>query len=188
MRLPWQPKPKDDDDYYNDVEESRPPIKKPQPQLTEYETCSGCEKPMIFSHDAYEKILNETFSKVKYLGKSKGREYSGDEDRLANFRRNGDKLRVPKEMVWAVYASKHYDAIIQRCQDIVSGRDRQVSESIDGRVDDLILYLILYKCMEKERRDAERSHKHHSKPKPKTNGTHPTPTYTKAKPKGKLPG
>ena len=91
--------------------------------------------------------MKQTFAKCVELGTLKGGEYSGDTDRLANFRRNGEDQELPKETIWRVYAAKHWDAIGQYIKDIRQGKNRKRLETIDGRIDDLIVYLILLKCM-----------------------------------------
>lgn len=92
-----------------------------------------------------------TFQNVVELGVKKGGEYAGDADRLANFRRNGNNLGLPMETVWAVYAGKHWDAIMQFIKDDRNGVQRERMESIAGRVDDLITYALLFKAMLDER-------------------------------------
>ena len=105
----------------------------------------------MFSHERFNKLVAETFDKVRDLSHLKGAEYSGDTDRLLNFRRNGDRLHLPIETIWAVYASKHWDAVMQYVHDIQHGTDRTRLESIAGRADDLIVYLLLFKAMVEER-------------------------------------
>jgi hypothetical protein len=99
----------------------------------------------------YELLLKSTFLEIENLGTNKGGEYAGDGDRLANFRRNGENLGLPMETVWAVYAGKHWDAIQQYIKDQRNGKERLRLEPIEGRVDDLITYLILFKAMLDER-------------------------------------
>jgi len=101
----------------------------------------------IYSHDRYKDLLNKTFEEIKQLSELKGGEYAGDGDRLANFRRNGEDQGLPMETIWRVYAAKHWDAIGQYCKDRLAGKQRTRLESISGRADDLITYLILFKAM-----------------------------------------
>jgi hypothetical protein len=96
-----------------------------------------------FSHAHYDQITK--------LAKAKGGEYSGDEDRLLNFRRNAAAAGVPMELVWRIYASKHWDAIMQYEKDLRTNVHRERLESIEGRIDDLIVYLLLFKAMYVER-------------------------------------
>lgn len=104
-----------------------------------------------FSHERYAQLVEETIANLKKLGELKGGEYAGDTDRLANFRRNGANLKLPMESVWAVYCAKHWDAVMQYVQDLNSGKDRVRLEPISGRVDDIIVYMILFKAMVEER-------------------------------------
>jgi hypothetical protein len=109
----------------------------------------------MFTHKEYAQIVQTTIEQIERLGTLKGGEYAGDQDRLANFRRNALALGLPMESVWAVYAAKHWDAIQQYVQDLNAGVDRPRLESILGRADDLIVYLILFKCIFTERDRAE---------------------------------
>jgi hypothetical protein len=104
--------------------------------------------------DTYDKLAARTWETIIELGKKKGGEYAGDTDRLANFRRNGERLDLPMEVIWGVYAAKHWDAIMQYIADVRAGKTRQRMESLSGRCDDLIVYLILFKAMLAERGEA----------------------------------
>lgn len=101
----------------------------------------------VFKHEEYNALLDATFAQLRKLSELKGGEYAGDVDRLANFRRNGANLGLPMETVWAVYAGKHWDAIQQYIQDQRNGKVRERLEGIEGRVDDLLVYLLLFKAM-----------------------------------------
>lgn len=104
-----------------------------------------------YSHERYSALIAQTISRIESLSKLKGGEYSGDTDRLANFRRNGARLGLPMETIWAVYAAKHWDAITQYVQDLQVGVQRERGELIAGRLDDLIVYCVLFKAMLEER-------------------------------------
>lgn len=97
--------------------------------------------------EEYNKIVDETWNKVHQLSHLKGGEYAGDKDRLANFRRNAEALGLSMETVWAVYAAKHWDAVMQYIKDIAKRTTRVRSEPIEGRIDDLIVYLLLFKLI-----------------------------------------
>lgn len=103
-----------------------------------------------FTHEQFDKILQQTVEEIKNLALLKGGEYSGDIDRLANFRRNGEALGLDMRQIWGVYAAKHWDAIMQYLKDLQQGKERRRLESLAGRADDLIVYLILFKCMLEE--------------------------------------
>lgn len=99
----------------------------------------------------FVRIIEETVDQIKKLSTLKGGEYAGDTDRLANFRRNGANLGLEMEQVWAVYAGKHWDALMQYIKDLGTKTTRERLEPVKGRVDDLIVYLMLFKAMLKER-------------------------------------
>ena len=101
----------------------------------------------MFGHEEYDEVIRSTFNEVLQLGKLKGGEYSGDYDRLANFRRNGMQLGLPMEVIWGVYSAKHWDAIMQYINDLTNHKTRERLEPLEGRVNDLIVYLLLFKCM-----------------------------------------
>lgn len=109
----------------------------------------------VFAHTEYEKLLADTIASITKLGALKGGEYSGDQDRLMNFRRNGRDVGLPMETVWRVYAGKHWDAITQYVKDLQTGTTRERLESLKGRADDLIVYLVLFKAMLVERSRAK---------------------------------
>jgi hypothetical protein len=116
------------------------------------ETDSEKRKEMPrFSHERFATLIDETVVTVKKLGHLKGGEYSGDVDRLENFRRNGEALGLPMEAIWHTYTAKHWDAVTQHIKDIVHGKERERLEPLSGRLDDIILYCILFKAMLIER-------------------------------------
>lgn len=104
-----------------------------------------------YSHERYAKLVDDTIVALKELSELKGGEYAGDVDRLANFRRNADNLDMVMEQVWAVYAAKHWDAVMQYVRDTAAGTARPRLEPISGRLDDLIVYCLLMKAMIDER-------------------------------------
>lgn len=115
-----------------------------------------------FSHEDYARLVTDTVEEIKRLSTVKGGEYAGDVDRLANFRRNGNAMGLPMEAIWGTYAAKHWDAIMQFVQDINTGKSRPRSESITGRADDLIVYLILFKAIVAERESILRKPSEHA--------------------------
>ena len=107
--------------------------------------------PKSFSPDQWSALLSSTIDTITTLAKLKGGEYSGDQDRLANFRRNAQALDLLPEQVWGVYAAKHWDAIMQYIKDLGASTKRKRLEGLSGRADDLIVYLLLFKAMLEER-------------------------------------
>jgi hypothetical protein len=137
-----------------------PPVRS---KLANFTVCAGKteavsavlpDRDAKFTNVVWIELLGETFAEIRKLGERKGGEYAGDGDRLANFRRNALALGVSMEMVWAVYAAKHWDAIQQFVKDTQAGKTRVRSEPIEGRVDDLLTYLLLFKAILKERGSA----------------------------------
>ena len=73
--------------------------------------------------------------------KAKNADYTqgtAKKDRIAAFRRIGRDIDVPMTKVWAIFAQKHWGAVMKFV------KDGQVeSEPIDGRINDLINYFVL---------------------------------------------
>lgn len=92
-----------------------------------------------------ELIFAPTIKQMEELARVKGGEYSGDADRLANFKRNAEALGLDPLQVWAVYAAKHWDSLMTFIKDIGAETSRPRSEPIEGRADDLMVYLLLFK-------------------------------------------
>ena len=89
-------------------------------------------------------LLDETADHLHNLTHSKGREYAGSDDQLANFKRLGQALGLPPEAVLLVYLTKHLDSIQTYVRELP---EPAPSEPITGRIDDAILYLILLKAL-----------------------------------------
>jgi hypothetical protein len=107
----------------------------------------------VFSHAKWAILVSQTIRQIEALSELKGGEYAGDKDRLANFRRNGERIGIPMEAIWHTYTAKHWDAIEQYIRDILTGKDRKRAEPLSSRLDDIIVYCILFKAMLAERGD-----------------------------------
>jgi hypothetical protein len=70
---------------------------------------------------------------------SKGKNYSGQDDCLANFKRTGEALHLDPMVVLMVFLTKHMDAIAS----YVSGKYLDDGEPIEFRIYDAINYLFL---------------------------------------------
>lgn len=100
--------------------------------------------------DQLNKIVESTMESIQNLLIIKGGEYSGQDDRLANFKRGSALTGIKPLTVLMVYLSKHYDALSTYVRDMEKGEDRLRSEPIEGRLDDLINYCILAKAIIQE--------------------------------------
>ncbi len=43
---------------------------------------------------------------------TKGQEYSGSDDKFANFKRLADLQEIPMDSIWFTYFTKHYDSLV----------------------------------------------------------------------------
>ena len=79
---------------------------------------------------------------------AKGHDYreGNDDDALHNFRTMGEDLDLPMEKIWFVYFSKHLKALKTY---IKEGGQRE-SEPIEGRIKDMLVYLLLFYKMVQE--------------------------------------
>jgi hypothetical protein len=111
-------------------------------------------KGVGYSSERFNILINETTAKLRSLADTKGAEYTqGTDDRLDNFRRRANIYGVPMNFIWAIYAGKHWDALDTFIKDSLKGIDRVRSEPIDGRVHDLIVYLMLLLAILEDERD-----------------------------------
>jgi hypothetical protein len=105
---------------------------------------------MNVAHDHHLKILAEVFEHLKHLTQSKGQEYTGQQgvnNVHANFDRLATKLNlIPEKVLW-VYLTKHIDSIETWINGIGMPTTRKLSEPMEGRIDDAILYLVLLRGM-----------------------------------------
>lgn len=99
----------------------------------------------------FNALVGEARAREDALLLSKGADYTRhDPDRLSNFKRVGTALGIDPLVVWAIYAGKHWDAIMAF---VKTGRAE--SEAIESRLDDLRNYLYLAEGLIAERkRDA----------------------------------
>ena len=81
---------------------------------------------------SYDSLIKETLK----MRDTKGKEYCGSEDRLANFKRAGEAIGIDPIKVLYVYMCKHWDSI----SSYVKGNREGLSEPIRGRIVDLITY------------------------------------------------
>lgn len=102
------------------------------------------------NQERFNALVESTMRDTLQLLVVKGGEYAGSEDRLANFKRGAALTGATPLQVAFIYASKHYDAIATFVRDNAAGEYRPRSESIGGRLDDLINYCVLMKAIIQE--------------------------------------
>ena len=97
-------------------------------------------------------LLDQTHARLCALSATKGKEYTGggEANRLQNFLDAGERLGLHPLMPLYVAMDKHWNSITTYVRDRVAGRAREVSEPIESRLDDLILYAILAKGLIRE--------------------------------------
>lgn len=101
---------------------------------------NGKEKKMI-PQDFKTLIMDKTFKIIQDLSETKGKEYTQGEDRLKNFKDIANDLGIDSKAAWYVYFKKHIDAI----KSYIKFNKSFSTETIESRIDDAILYLILLK-------------------------------------------
>lgn len=94
--------------------------------------------------DDIDRFLDECFATMS----AKGHDYreGNDADALHNFRTLGEELDLPMEKIWFVYFSKHLKAL----KTFIKEGGQKESEPIEGRIKDMIVYLLLMYKMVKE--------------------------------------
>lgn len=91
------------------------------------------------NQESFDQLLAASRARQDNLLKVKGADYTRrNPDRLANFKRVAGDTGLTPLQVWAVYASKHWDALMAFVQ-----TGKVESEAIEGRFDDLHNYLYL---------------------------------------------
>lgn len=101
-------------------------------------------------------IINQTMLTLLNISKSKGQEYSrGEDDANSNFVRLAKELGMTPETILWVYAAKHIDSVVCFIKDTEKGNKRQLSEPIEGRIDDIIMYMMLLKGLIFDRQNGE---------------------------------
>jgi hypothetical protein len=98
----------------------------------------------------FEEMLLNRLAKSKEVLGVKAREYVRDGDRLSNFKRSGEILRVSNERALLGCWVKHVTSIIDMIEDLDC--ERRWPESMwEEKIGDAINYLILLEALVKER-------------------------------------
>jgi hypothetical protein len=99
------------------------------------------------THDEFLALQEATFDRIRRLTETKGEEYKVNDDQLSNFKEQAEDFGASPVLVLAYAMGKHYNSWKTYVRDTVAGRAREVSEPIESRLDDLILYCILAKAL-----------------------------------------
>lgn len=86
-------------------------------------------------------VFATRFAECITMLRAKNADYSqGEEkgDRIAAFRRIARDIGIPMTKAWAVFCQKHWGAVMKYVKD-----GRVESEPIDGRINDIINYMVL---------------------------------------------
>lgn len=97
------------------------------------------------THADIADLIDQTLGDIHDLNDSKGREYASEADGLANFKNRAEQMGITPLQVWGIFYGKHSDAIFSYLK-----RGEVLSEPIEGRIDDAILYLVLLKALVRE--------------------------------------
>jgi hypothetical protein len=93
----------------------------------------------------FGQFLEHAFQQLRDVRAAGQAEYAGGEDAFGNFNRLAEELGVSREAILWVYAMKHKDGIASHIRGQVLQR-----EPVQGRIKDLIMYLLLLWGMEEE--------------------------------------
>lgn len=86
----------------------------------------------------FVQLMDAHYESITEINRTKGHDYAGDDDALANFKEQAAALGLDPLQVWGVFAGKHWSAIMTFI------REGDVkSEPIEGRIHDVILYSFL---------------------------------------------
>lgn len=108
--------------------------------------------------DKFIRLIDRQHMIMMQLTESKGQEYARScDDQLANFKRQGAELGTTPEQILMVYLNKHIDSIKSYVKKLGSDEVINLSEPIEGRIDDAILYLLLLKGLTLDRADINSS-------------------------------
>jgi hypothetical protein len=89
-----------------------------------------------------DEVFATRFADCIDMIRAKNADYSQGEqkgDRIAAFRRIGRDIGLPMTKVWAVFAQKHWGAIMRFIKD-----GRLESEPVGGRINDTINYMVIF--------------------------------------------
>lgn len=89
-------------------------------------------------YDEMTELIESEFARIREIRETKGKEYAGEEDTLADFKEVAREAGVNELQVWLTYVKKH-----QRAIDTFVREGAVKSEAIEGRIRDVIVYHLL---------------------------------------------
>lgn len=107
------------------------------------------------TNEDFEKLSADLMAECLETLNKKGPEYSGTEDRLANFKRIAEEEQIDPITVGRIYQRKHIDAVNTFNQTLwgkgYEEASKHLSEPIRGRIVDVInYYILLYALFEEQ--------------------------------------
>lgn len=121
----------------------------------------------------FNTLFDQTVERLRHLNATKGVEYSGHEDVLSDFKEVAEQMGITPRQALMVYATKHWRAINSYVRE-----GKVLSEAIEGRIDDLILYSVLLQALIAEEKGARPQRVDRAVPEPVS--AHLTPTADRA--------
>jgi hypothetical protein len=100
------------------------------------------ESYVVSKTDLFDIARQELDAILKTMDIAHGEYAHDNSDALANFRKAGKEIGLPKEKVFYIFANKHWQGIIA---DINGNKGQR--ESVHGRIRDMLVYLLLFKAM-----------------------------------------
>lgn len=89
--------------------------------------------------------MEQVITEINFLRDSGQKEYAGGENAFGNFERLEAQLVLDRKKVLWVYLMKHIDGVVSYLNGHISQR-----EPVEGRINDIIVYLILLRGMIQE--------------------------------------
>jgi hypothetical protein len=113
------------------------------------------------NNQTFVRETEEFFRQCISVMNTKGAEYSGSDDKFANFKRLAAMQGLPIESIWLTYCTKHFDSIVSFVKKRNQGKgvveiEAGLSEPIEGRILDMINYLAILRGIIVEEREGER--------------------------------
>ena len=95
------------------------------------------------THEEYDVMYKKMYEEECSIHKTKGKEYSTDADRLANFKKLAEETGVSDVCVCWIFLKKHLDSIASFVR---TGKEFS-EESIYSRIKDARIYLALMRAL-----------------------------------------